>query len=465
MTGHLRVVAAVAPESQVREYIRSHFLTPGTAATPLELEEAVRDKEEDLVPSSLEEVAAGASRISTIRIVDFLLADAIRRGASDVHIEADEAQIRVRDRIDGDLRTMLSLSHKLLPQIVARVKIMAEMDIGENRRPQDGGTRVRVDDASYELRVSTLPGIYGETVVIRILDHNPSLLELEHLGFAPEMKQELLRLLNLKQGMLLITGPTGSGKTSTLYAALNRLNRDAVNIVTVEDPVEYKIPGITQVQTNEKAGRTFPNVLRSMVRQDPDIIMVGEIRDQETAEIACRAALTGHLVLSTLHTQDAPGALARLLDIGVAPYIVTASLNGVLAQRLLRRVCEECAESYDLPNALREAFEAYFQEPVCGEFRRGKGCPHCQHTGNRGRIGVYELVTVDEPMRRLLAEGGSLESIERYLAERGFRTMEYSAFQHACAGRIAPEEVIALGMGISAAMPVLEAHAMLGVGR
>jgi len=447
----MRVVLCSAPESQLTELLQQCYslnsLEDGQSAEEgLDDAAAEGDSGESV---SVDQLTAAGEQVPTIRMVNALIADGIRRGASDIHIEPEEQRVRVRYRLDGRMRTMLTIQRSMLQSLVARIKIISGMDIAENRKPQDGGARVKVDGKPVELRISTLPGIYGEIVVIRILNHDTALQKLDSLGFEPDMLGDLRRLLSARQGMILITGPTGSGKTTSLYAALGQINNDEVNIITVEDPVEIKLPGINQVQVHDRAGRSFANTLRSMLRQDPDVIMVGEIRDLETADIACRAALTGHLVLSTLHTQHTMGTLARLFDMGVAPYVVAASLNGVLAQRLVRRVCENCAEDYELTPSFKQALQACYGSISGARFRRGKGCGQCNRTGTRGRVGVYELLLVDEELRHLLAGGASTRQVQEFVLQRGFRTMEEDAFRKACHGLIPPEEVVNLGMGLA----------------
>ncbi|HEU4751723.1 MAG TPA: GspE/PulE family protein, partial [Armatimonadota bacterium] len=308
----------------------------------------------------------------------------------------------------------------------------------------DGNCRLRVDRRVIDLRASTLPGVHGEITVFRVLTRDTTLQKLEALGFEPDTLQAYNRLLHDPHGMILVTGPTGSGKTTTLYASVNQRNTDSVNIITVEDPVEIRLPGVNQVQVEERAGRTFAGTLRAMLRQDPDIIMVGEIRDAETAEIACRAALTGHMVLSTLHARHALGTIARLADMGVPRYPLAACLNGIMAQRLLRRVCEECAQPYELPAGVRDLLEQRFGDLQEATFRKGTGCAACHRTGFHGRIGIYELVTVDERLRRMLADGASRRRLKAHADDCGFRTMESDAFRKAARGVICPEEVLRL---------------------
>jgi type IV pilus assembly protein PilB len=293
--------------------------------------------------------------------------------------------------------------------------------------------------------------VYGEIVVLRLLSQNAGLYQLDALGFQPDTHRELRTLLSSRHGMVLITGPTGSGKTTTLYAALNYLNREDVNVVTVEDPVEAKLPGINQIQVHDRAGRSFAGTLRSMLRQDPDIIMVGEIRDAETAEIACRAALTGHLVLSTLHTQHTLGTVARLLEMGLEPWMLSACLNGVLAQRLTRRVCENCAVEYTPPAGLQRAMRAHFDRIEGARFRKGKGCGQCHKCGTKGRVGIYELLSVDDRFRSLLAGDASQDRLRDYVMAHGFQSLEQDAFHKAYQGVIAPEEILDLGFGLARA--------------
>ena len=449
----LPITLVAAPEQQLKALIEQYYSEGAFEEGTVLVDDSDAEAEAGRGKAqSVEGLAAAGEEVSTVRLVNTLIGDAVRKNASDIHIEPDEHRVRVRYRIDGRLHTVVSLHRRLLPALSSRVKIMAAMDIAENRKPQDGGCRVRVDQNSVELRCSTLPGVYGEIIVIRILRHDDELVVLEKLGLLEDIETGYRRLLNSRQGMLLITGPTGSGKSTTLYAGLSVLNEDDINIITVEDPVEMKIQGINQVQVHDKAGRTFPATLRAMLRQDPDIIMVGEIRDLETAEIAARAALTGHLVLSTLHTQSSLAAPARLADMGVPPYMISASVNGVIAQRLLRRVCRHCAQPYQAPGGLRLAFEKQFGDLSQARFARGAGCNECHNGGHLGRVGVFELMVVDDDLSRLIAGGATTGQLEARARSQGFRDMEQDAFVKACQGVITPEEVLGLGMGLAMQM-------------
>jgi len=312
----------------------------------------VEEKIEDI--TDLEVVEEGSP---IIKLVNYLVYHAVREGASDIHIEPDDNTLRVRYRVDGTLYEKLCPPHKMLPSIASRIKIMAGLDISERRLPQDGGIHVLMDGRPIDLRISTMPGQHGEKIVIRIIDNRAVLVNLEKLGFAYEMLRDWQRVIASPNGIVLVTGPTGSGKSTTLYSVLKELNTDEVNICTVEDPVEFNLAQVNQFQTNERIGFTFAAALRSLLRQDPDIVMIGEVRDNETAKIAVQAALTGHLVFSTLHTNDAPGAVTRLLNVGIEPYLVAASLNAVLAQRLVRKICTHCKEPYDPPASIRRTAE------------------------------------------------------------------------------------------------------------
>ncbi len=348
------------------------------------------------------EVAAAADVESApvVRFVRTLLENAVRAGASDVHLEPDEDGVRVRWRVDGFLREALTVPPETYPSVVARLKIMANLNIAEHRVPQDGRTAVQVDGREVDVRVSVMPVVHGEKVALRLLDRSGLLLDKRRLGLSPANLARFDDLLRRPHGIILVTGPTGSGKTTTLYAMLQELNDASKNIVTLEDPVEYRLKGINQTQVHPRAGLTFAAGLRAILRQDPDIIMVGEIRDLETAEVAVRAALTGHLVLSTLHTNDAPSVVTRLADMGIPHFLIAASLAGCIAQRLVRKVCPECAETYEATLQEKEILGVERSDtPV---LRRGRGCPWCLNTGYRGRTGIFEILTVTEAVRQAI---------------------------------------------------------------
>lgn len=379
------------------EEIRSDTAARETAATrAVHTEEVTDDAQHQSAP--------------TIRLVNSILERAATERASDIHIEPHADEVVVRMRIDGKLRTMLTVPDELKRTVVSRLKIMGGMDIAESRVPQDGRANVIIKGRNIDLRMSTLPALYGEKVVIRLLDKSAQLLNAHAIGLEGDNLAKYNKLISCEHGMVLIVGPTGSGKSSTMYTMIRSLNTDEVNLVTLENPVEYDIDGVTQVQINEKTGMTFAGGLRAILRQDPDIIAVGEIRDSETAEIAIRSAITGHLVLSTVHTGDALSAIDRLVDIGVQPYLLSDALNGIISQRLVRRICPHCKEEYE-PTA-----EELAAIGVSGEhhvhFYRGKGCPHCFHTGYIGRTAVFEILVVDKDFRRAVAEGKHSAQLE-----------------------------------------------------
>ncbi len=351
-----------------------------------------------------------------IKLINALLSEAIREGASDIHVEPYERSLSVRLRVDGVMREVLSPDRKLASLLVSRIKVMAKMDIAEKRVPQDGRIAVRIAGRALDVRVSSLPSTYGERIVMRLLDKQAARLGLEQLGMQAEKMQRFRQLLLQPNGILLVTGPTGSGKTTTLYAGLNLLNNRSRNILTVEDPVEYAIDGIGQTQVNNKAGMTFAKGLRAMLRQDPDVLMIGEIRDYETAEIAVQASLTGHLVLSTLHTNNALGAITRLQDIGVDAYLIASSLKGVLAQRLVRKLCDHCKQPVTISD---EQAAILGDSQLSGQTAHAaNGCEQCKQSGYRGRIGVYELLQVDRELAELIHDQAGESQLRRYLDSR-----------------------------------------------
>ena len=375
-----------------------------------------------------------------INLVNYLILQALRQGASDIHIEPGRRHTSVRYRIDGQLCEVLRPRRDLHPALVSRIKVIAKMDIAEHRLPQDGRLHAVVEGHEIDLRVSTLPTVLGEKVVMRILDRRRLTFDLDQLGFPADLLTGFKQLLAKPYGLLLVTGPTGSGKTTTLYSAIELIKSVHRNIVTVEDPVEYQLEMINQVLVDEAASLTFPIVLRSILRQDPDVIMVGEIRDAETANVAVQAALTGHLVLSTLHTNDSAGAIVRLLDMGVASYKVAAALIGVVAQRLVRTVCPDCKNVYYPPAELLQAI--HYQGDHRRAFLRGQGCPRCHDTGCRGRMGIYEMLVCDHEFRRLIVQEPSLPEIRQCLSARGGRTLFDEGVRLAEAGKVSLEEAM-----------------------
>jgi type II secretion system protein E len=388
-----------------------------------------------------------AGETAVVQMANLIFAQAVRDGASDIHIEPYEREVKVRFRVDGMLRDVMTPPKRMHAALVSRLKILGEMNIAERRLPQDGRIKIVLAGRPVDVRVSIVPTVFGERAVMRILDKGTAMLGLEELGMRADTLAAYRQLIRVPYGVILATGPTGSGKSTSLYASLQEIWSPATNILTIEDPVEYQVAGISQIQVRPQIGLTFASGLRSIVRQDPDVIMVGEIRDHETAEIAIHAALTGHLVFSTLHTNDAPGAVTRLLDMGVEPYLVASSLIGAVAQRLVRRVCPNCAEP-DVPEAasleaLGLAPEEWLSGGAATPFRRGRGCDRCQQTGYRGRVGLYELFTVDEPIRRMtVARSSSTEMRDHAVREHDMRTLLGDGRLAVLDGKTTPEEVL-----------------------
>lgn len=394
--------------------------------------------------TDLSDLEGSASESPVIKLVNYIVYAAVKDGASDIHVEPDDGKLRVRYRVDGRLYEKLSPPHSMLPAVVSRIKIMAGLDISERRVPQDGGITIVIDKRQIDLRVSTCPGKFGEKVVIRIIDTRNAMTSLEKLGFSYEMLENFRAAIKQPNGVFLVTGPTGSGKSTTLYASLNEINDESVNISTVEDPVEYNLPGVNQFQTNDKAGFTFSGALRSLLRQDPDIIMLGEIRDQETARIATQAALTGHMVLSTLHTNDAPSAITRLYNVGVEPYLVAASIRGVQAQRLVRRICKHCKEAVEMSHTIERTLEKLTPAgvPPIETVYHGVGCAKCRDTGYAGRLGIYELMLPDDECLDLISRGAGLQELRRHVESgSGYTTLRQDGLDKVRAGLTSLEEL------------------------
>ncbi len=386
------------------------------------------------------DVTEVAGQSPVIRLVNYVIFNAVKEGASDIHIEPAERCMRVRYRIDGKLYKSLEVPVHLLGAVASRIKIMAGLNISERRLPQDGRVNVMLDGRKIDLRVSTFPGNRGEKTVIRVLDTKTTSLNLRDLGFAEDVLEPFQSAIQAPNGIVLVTGPTGSGKSTTLYGALNDIATMENNVCTVEDPIEYNLPLINQFQVQERVGLTFSKALRTLLRQDPDVIMVGEIRDEETARTAIQAALTGHTVFSTLHTNDSPSAITRLINMGVEPYLIGAALNAVLAQRLVRRICSKCREQFDPPRALRKALEK--EGHMLETFYKGVGCRKCRNTGYSGRAGIHELLIVDDPIRDGIVCNMSILDLRRLALSKGMITLRKDGFRKVREGLTTVEEII-----------------------
>lgn len=438
---------AVVKESELLKTIdRVYRKTEEISGLAQELEQELASQ-----AVNLDELAAaeGVTDAPVVKLLQSVFEDAIQVNASDIHIEPDEKELRIRFRIDGVMRVQTTADRRIANALVSRVKLMANLDISEKRLPQDGRTNVRVRDKSVDVRISTMPVQFGESVVLRLLNPFGGVISLDQIGMPKQMLERFRKLIRQPNGMVLVTGPTGSGKTTTLYASLRELSRPEFKVLTVEDPVEYRLPGVNQVQVNPKIELTFARVLRSMLRQDPDIILVGEMRDQETAEIGLRAAMTGHLVLSTLHTNDAVSTALRLIDMGVAPYMVAASLRGVISQRLVRRICESCAEPYELPPALKAIVQAEVGDKANQlQFKHGRGCSHCNATGYLGRVGIFEYLEMDDALIEAMHSGDPMKFAAAARAQPGYQTLRRSAIALAAAGITTMEQVVRATYGL-----------------
>jgi general secretion pathway protein E len=435
--------AVLASAALIREKIEEIFLEKILAGLPGHGDDAgLSPGVEDT--TDLADLQKMAGETAVVQMVNLIFAQAVRDGASDIHIEPYERETKIRYRVDGMLRDVMSPPKRMHAAVVSRLKILGELNIAERRLPQDGRIRIVIAGRNIDIRVSIVPTVFGERTVMRILDKGTAMLGLEDLGMRHDTLDRFRKLIKMPHGVILATGPTGSGKSTSLYAALQEIWSPTTNILTIEDPVEYQVSGIGQIQVRPQIGLTFANGLRSIVRQDPDVIMVGEIRDHETAEIAIQAALTGHLVFSTLHTNDAPGAVTRLLDMGVEPYLVASSLIGAVAQRLVRRVCSFCSEPYEPDQETLEAIGISRTDWV-GEtpFRKGKGCDKCLRSGYKGRVGLYELLIVDDEIRRMTVDRKSSTDIkDRAVADQGMRTLLGDGNLSVLAGKTTPEEVM-----------------------
>ena len=405
----------------------------------------MRDEDRDMILSAVEETGDlldDTSDAPVIKLVNLMLSQAVKARASDIHIEPYQNRIKVRDRVDGILYDMLSPPKHVQSTLISRIKIMAKLNIAEKRLPQDGRIEIKIGDKNVDIRVSTIPTAFGERVVLRLLDKANVLLKISDLGMSEESLKVFNELITSAHGIILVTGPTGSGKTTTLYAALSSLNNPDINIITIEDPVEYRIEGIGQIQVNPKIDITFANGLRSIVRQDPDVILVGEIRDLETAEIAIQAALTGHLVFSTLHTNDSASAVTRLIDMGIEPFLVTSSVIGILAQRLVRNVCNECKEEY-IPD--EESLENIGITPEMSSGKKiykGKGCQECLNTGYKGRTGIFEFMILDDAIKSLILKTSDSNAIKKKAVNQGMGTLRQDGALKVLNGITTVEEIL-----------------------
>jgi len=409
----------------------------GVAGSVDEIAESFEDEETPVVEEK-QEIIKVADEAPVVKLVNIMIKKAVKERASDIHIEPEEDCLRIRSRIDGLLYEVTTLSKRMQSAVISRIKILAKMDIAESRKPQDGRIQMKLENKDLDIRVSTFPTIHGENVVMRLLDRSSVLMGLKELGFADKDRKDFEKLIQSPNGIILVTGPTGCGKTSTLYSALTTTSSMEKNIVTIEDPVEYELPLIRQTQVHPRAGITFANGLRGILRQDPDVIMVGEIRDRETADVAIQASLTGHLVFSTLHTNDAPSALARLIEMGIEPFLVSSSLIGILAQRLVRLICDKCKEEYE-PN--KDVLKN-LNIKLGTTFYHGKGCAKCKGTGFLGRTAAFELLIVDNEIRTMVDSKNSADEIRQKAIQMGMRTLYDDALAKAKEGLTTLEEVL-----------------------
>ena len=432
----------LSPESEIIRTINSAYdLTQGSA------EQVIRDIDEedaDLLFSRIEEVEDlldDTSDSPVIRLVNLMLSQAVRGNISDIHIEPQQASLKIRQRLDGVLYDMFTPPKHVQPALISRIKLMARMNIAEKRLPQDGRIEIKVGNKDIDIRVSTLPTAFGERVVLRLLDKSTIRLSLTELGMAPELLEHFTKMIRSPNGIVLVTGPTGSGKTTTLYAALSEINTTDINIITVEDPIEYRIPGVGQMQVNPKINLTFASGLRSIVRQDPDVILIGEIRDLETAEIAIQSALTGHLVFSTLHTNDAPSTITRLRDMGVEPFLIGSSVSGILAQRLVRVICDSCKEPYSPAKEELDQIGLDANQVQGMTLYRGRGCDRCLNTGYHGRTGIHEFLLLDEEMKKMVLKTSDATLLRSQALSQGMKTLLEDGADKIAAGVTTVEEV------------------------
>ncbi|WP_406701094.1 GspE/PulE family protein [Singulisphaera sp. Ch08] len=453
------IEVALAPKEAIVEAINRYY---GGSSTETESVDSMLQEFTDTAIDFSEDVGGGGKSGSgtigleegdapVIRLVHLIIQEAVNMRASDIHIEPFADRVRIRYRIDGVCMERDSPPRRLLGSIVSRIKIMGSMDIAEKRRPQDGRIKMHAAGKDIDLRVSVLPTSHGQSVVMRILDRENIKVGLRDLGFGEEDWKRFSSMIKRPNGILLVTGPTGSGKTTTLYAALNELNRPDVKIITAEDPVEYYLPGVNQCEVRAKIGMTFARIIRAMLRQNPNILLVGEIRDEETANTAIQASLTGHLVFSTLHTNDAPSAVTRLVDIGVQPFLVASSVMAIMAQRLVRKVCPKCRVRYEPPAHVLQGIGLKPEIAKKANFMKGKGCSHCNKSGYRGRMGIYELLTMTSQIREMTFKGDSTQNLRRMARKQGMRTLFEDGMVKALKGLTTIDEILRITQHDSAA--------------
>ena len=435
------IKGVLADAAQLQQALDKHY-REDAADGKQRLKELVQELQQQGGKIDLEDKAAMAAAAPVVKLLNYILYQAIRDKASDIHLEPFEGDFKIRYRVDGSLFELEAPPPHLAEALIARVKVMSDLDIAETRLPQDGRIELTVGGRSVDLRVSTLPTMYGESTVMRILDRSNVSLSLDNLGLVPSVREHLRRFVDLPHGIVLVTGPTGSGKTTTLYAMLNEANKEDTKVITVEDPVEYDLEGIIQVPVNEEIGVSYASVLRTILRQDPDVILVGEIRDRETAQTAIEASLTGHLVFSTLHTNDAASAVTRLVDIGIEPFLLTATVQGILAQRLVRRVCRDCKTFYEPADDVLRRLGLVAEQVVGKKFAYGKGCATCNFTGYRGRMAITEILDIDDRMRELILQGASTAALQVAAVENGLISLRENGLNAIFDGHTSAEEVL-----------------------
>jgi len=445
----LEPLPMIAVEDEILEAIFNCFGAAGDisdiiveAIKDADAEVKIREEEPEEADSNVADLKDLAGGAPVVRLVNALIARAIAERASDIHIEPEVGRVRVRLRIDGILHEVMTIPKDLQAPVISRIKVMGGMDVAERRAPQDGRITLIARPQEYDFRISTFPAIHGENIVIRVLEKSAARITLDKLGLRPNVAEDFGRMTQAPYGMILTCGPTGAGKTTSLYAALNMINTVERNIITIEDPVEYQLPGVIQGNVNRKAGLTFASGLRTIVRQDPDVILVGEIRDSETAEVAVEAALTGHLVLSTLHANDSAGAAARLIDMQVEPFLVASSIVGVLSQRLIRTICPRCAAPFNPDPKLLAQLNLPISASDMEGAMKGTGCEQCGRTGYKGRTGIYELLKMDDDIRAAIIERSSAAAIRQIAIKKGMRTLREDALEKVKSGQTTIEEVM-----------------------